>query len=197
MRRDGITDIRGSRTPGRGEDARPTRMDENTSETPDRWVQSACVLCSNSRRMDIGVKDERPGGRIVGVRGGDVDRVNRGHLGPKGLDAWAADGDADRSNRARSSCPSVMAAGRARPPPRRQRVDLVRVGPGEQAAPLRVRRREHRKGRVARRREGHRGASGRDGGRRGERRRRRARLRVAQAPTRPTTSVCCVTAGAC
>lgn len=31
--------------------------------------------------MDIGVKD----GKIVGVRGRAVDRVNKGRLGPKGM----------------------------------------------------------------------------------------------------------------
>lgn len=33
--------------------------------------------------MDIGVKD----GKMVGVRGRVVDRVNKGRLGPKGLHA--------------------------------------------------------------------------------------------------------------
>ena len=51
-----------------------------------RWVQSACVLCSNGCGLDIGVED----GRIVGVRGRGVDRVNRGRLGPKGLHGWEA-----------------------------------------------------------------------------------------------------------
>ncbi|MDB6033429.1 MAG: Assimilatory ferredoxin--nitrate reductase 1, partial [Verrucomicrobiales bacterium] len=32
---------------------------------PDRWVHSACILCSNGCGLDIAVKD----GRIVGVRG--------------------------------------------------------------------------------------------------------------------------------
>jgi anaerobic selenocysteine-containing dehydrogenase len=47
----------------------------------DRWVQSACVLCSNGCGCDIAVKD----GRMVGIRGRAVDRVNHGRLGPKGL----------------------------------------------------------------------------------------------------------------
>jgi anaerobic selenocysteine-containing dehydrogenase len=47
----------------------------------DRWVRSACVLCSNGCGCDIAVKD----GRMVGVRGREHDRVNRGRLGPKGL----------------------------------------------------------------------------------------------------------------
>lgn len=53
-------------------------MDERLAEEPDKWVQSACVLCSNGCACDIGVKD----GRIVGVRGRGVDRVNHGRLGP-------------------------------------------------------------------------------------------------------------------
>jgi anaerobic selenocysteine-containing dehydrogenase len=47
----------------------------------DRWVRSACLLCSNGCGCDIAVKD----GRMVGVRGRADDRVNRGRLGPKGL----------------------------------------------------------------------------------------------------------------
>jgi anaerobic selenocysteine-containing dehydrogenase len=64
-------------------------------EEVDRWVQSACVLCSNGCGMDIGVKD----GRIVGVRGHAVDRVNHGRLGPKGLYGWQANDSADRLTR--------------------------------------------------------------------------------------------------
>lgn len=47
----------------------------------ERWVRSACVLCSNGCGCDIAVRD----GRMVGVRGRADDRVNRGRLGPKGL----------------------------------------------------------------------------------------------------------------
>jgi ferredoxin-nitrate reductase len=50
----------------------------------DRWVQSACVLCSNGCGLDIAVS----GGRMVGVRGRAHDRVNHGRLGPKGLLGW-------------------------------------------------------------------------------------------------------------
>jgi len=42
--------------------------------------------------MDIGVRD----GRIVGVRGRAVDRINRGRLGPKGLHGWIANHSPDR-----------------------------------------------------------------------------------------------------
>jgi anaerobic selenocysteine-containing dehydrogenase len=58
----------------------------------DRWVQSACVLCSNGCACDIAVM----GDRMVGVRGRAGDRVNRGRLGPKGLYAstpWASSPD--------------------------------------------------------------------------------------------------------
>src|SRR5215213_5568272 len=88
--RDSITDIWGERTPHEGE--WPVRVDERTLEVPDRWVQSACVLCSTGCALDIGVKD----GRMVGVRGRKEDRVNHGRLGPKGLHGWVANASADR-----------------------------------------------------------------------------------------------------
>jgi ferredoxin-nitrate reductase len=77
--RDSIEDIWGPRTPYRH--VWPTRVDEATDEQPEKWVQSACVLCSNGCGLDIGVKD----GKVVGVRGRATDRVNHGRLGPKGL----------------------------------------------------------------------------------------------------------------
>jgi len=46
-------------------------------------------------RLDIAVK----GGRIVGVRGRALDRVNRGRLGPKGLFGWQANNAPDRLTR--------------------------------------------------------------------------------------------------
>ena len=88
--RDSISDIWGERTPYRGE--WPVRVDEQTVEEPDHWVQSACVLCSNGCGMDIGVKD----GRIVGVRGRKEDIVNLGRLGPKGMHGWVANNSKDR-----------------------------------------------------------------------------------------------------
>ena len=63
---DRIADIWGSRTPfGRGEKW-PVRVDqvlaEGLSEADvDRWVQSACVLCSNGCGCDIAVKDGADG----------------------------------------------------------------------------------------------------------------------------------------
>jgi ferredoxin-nitrate reductase len=88
--RDSIEDIWGDRTPYT--ETWPIRVDERILEEPDTWVQSACVLCSNGCGMDIGVKD----GRIVGVRGRAVDRVNHGRLGPKGLHGWVANHSPDR-----------------------------------------------------------------------------------------------------
>jgi ferredoxin-nitrate reductase len=88
--RDSIKDIWGPRTGYTGH--WPERVDEQMTEEPDHWVQSACVLCSNGCGMDIGVKD----GRIVGVRGRAVDRVNHGRLGPKGLNGWVANNSPDR-----------------------------------------------------------------------------------------------------
>jgi ferredoxin-nitrate reductase len=88
--RDSIKDIWGERVPYYGE--WPVRVDERTEEEPDKWVQSACLLCSNGCGMDIGVKD----GRIVGVRGRAVDAVNHGRLGPKGLHGWVANNSKDR-----------------------------------------------------------------------------------------------------
>src|SRR3569832_2244296 len=88
--RDSISDIWGPRTGYHGD--WPQRVDTHTVEEPAEWVQSACVLCSNGCGMDIGVKE----GRIVGVRGRAVDRVNHGRLGPKGLHGWQANHSADR-----------------------------------------------------------------------------------------------------
>src|SRR6476469_2539915 len=88
--RDSIADIWGPRTPYHP--GWPIRIDERTVETPDRWVQSACVLCSNGCGLDIAVKD----GKIVGVRGRSEDRVNHGRLGPKGLHGWEANNSSDR-----------------------------------------------------------------------------------------------------
>ena len=93
--RDSIQDVYGPRTPYAGEGRWPARVDERTTEEPERWVQSCCVLCSNGCGMDIGVK----GGRIVGVRGRADDRTSRGRLGPKGLFGWEANHSTDRLTR--------------------------------------------------------------------------------------------------
>jgi len=78
----------------------PDRSDEHLAaglsrDDIDAWVQSACVLCSNGCALDIAVKD----GRIAGVRGRAVDRVNHGRLGPKGLFGWQANNAPDRLTR--------------------------------------------------------------------------------------------------
>ncbi|WP_030690896.1 molybdopterin oxidoreductase family protein [Streptomyces globisporus] len=75
----------------------PVRVDTHLAEgvtaaDVERWVQSASLLHSDGDAMDIAVRD----GRIVGVRGRAVDRVNRGRLGPKDLFGWQANHAADR-----------------------------------------------------------------------------------------------------
>jgi anaerobic selenocysteine-containing dehydrogenase len=91
---DRIADIWGPRTPHGREAIWPVRVDQQLADgvgesDVDRWVQSACVLCSNGCGCDIAVKD----GRIVGVRGRASDIVNHGRLGPKGLyGSWQAHG---------------------------------------------------------------------------------------------------------
>src|SRR4051812_44996651 len=93
---DRTVDIWGERSPhGRGTEW-PSRVDQHLEDVAeddvDRWVPSACVLCSNGCGCDIAVKD----GRMVGIRGRATDRVNRGRLGPKGLygsTPWASSPD--------------------------------------------------------------------------------------------------------
>lgn len=90
--RESICDVRESRTGDHGANAWPARVDETLSGVPEHWVQSVCVLCSNGCALDIRVRE----GRIVGVRGREADRVNRGRLGPKGLHRWRAMNSPDR-----------------------------------------------------------------------------------------------------
>ncbi|MCC9737981.1 molybdopterin oxidoreductase family protein [Streptomyces sp. MNU89] len=83
---DRIADVWGTRTPHARDTPWPVRVDSHldadvAEQDVDRWVQSACVLCSNGCGCDIAVKD----GRMVGVRGRAADTVNHGRLGPKGL----------------------------------------------------------------------------------------------------------------
>jgi ferredoxin-nitrate reductase len=92
---DRIADLWGTRTPHASGEPWPARVDEHVDGEVERWVQSACVLCSNGCALDIGVRD----GRIVGVRGREVDRVNHGRLGPKGLYGWQANNSPDRLTR--------------------------------------------------------------------------------------------------
>ncbi|ONF95738.1 Nitrate reductase [Sphingomonas jeddahensis] len=104
--RDSAREIWGKRTPHPADQRWPARVDERVKEEPDRWVQSACVLCSNGCGCDIGVKD----GRIVGVRGRAVDVVNFGRMGPKGLNGWEANNSPDRL-----TTPLIRRAGRLEP----------------------------------------------------------------------------------
>jgi len=97
---DRIADPWGDRTPyGPGQEW-PVRvdtfLDAGLRESDvDRWVQSASILHSNGDALDIAVKD----GRIVGVRGRAVDRVNRGRVDPKDLYGWQANHSPDRLTR--------------------------------------------------------------------------------------------------
>jgi anaerobic selenocysteine-containing dehydrogenase len=95
---DRIRDPWGTRTPyGRGE-RWPDRVDFALAEgveEPDAWVQSASILHSNGDALDIAVA----GGRIVGVRGRAMDRVNRGRVDPKDLYGWQANNSPDRLTR--------------------------------------------------------------------------------------------------
>ncbi|MGY1746574.1 molybdopterin oxidoreductase family protein [Blastococcus sp. SYSU D00695] len=97
---DRIAEPWGSRTPYGPGETWPTRVDSHlagdlTEDDVDRWVQSATILHSNGDGLDIAVKD----GRIVGVRGRAVDRVNHGRLGPKDLFGWQANNSPDRLTR--------------------------------------------------------------------------------------------------
>src|SRR2546421_7466183 len=92
---DRLNDIWGPRRPHGADNDWVQRVDQMLTvpeDDVDRWVQSACALCSNGCGVDIAVKD----GRIVGVRGRAEDRVNRGRLGPKGLYGWQANNSPDR-----------------------------------------------------------------------------------------------------
>jgi ferredoxin-nitrate reductase len=93
---DRISDPWGERTPyGPGEEW-PVRVDEHLPDgEPERWAQAASLLHSNGDAMDIAVS----GGRIAGVRGRAVDRVNRGRLDPKDLYGWQANHSPDRLTR--------------------------------------------------------------------------------------------------
>jgi anaerobic selenocysteine-containing dehydrogenase len=112
--RDSIADIWGERHPF--VDEWPVRVDQRVEEEPDHWVQSACVLCSNGCGMDIGVKN----GRIVGVRGREVDIANHGRLGPKGLNGWEANNSPDRLTR-----PLIRRNGKLEPASWDEAMDLI------------------------------------------------------------------------
>src|SRR4051812_21024358 len=90
---DRVADIWGTRTPQAKGKVWPARVDMHLEpgvdeDTVERWVASACLLCSNGCGCEIAVK----GGRMVGVRGRATDVVNHGRMGPKGLygsTAWS------------------------------------------------------------------------------------------------------------
>ena len=95
--KDRIAEPWGTRTPYAAGGQWPVRVDTHLAdglspEDVDDWVQTASILHSNGDALDIGVKD----GRIVGVRGRAVDRVNHGRLGPKDLYGWQANSSPDR-----------------------------------------------------------------------------------------------------
>ncbi|WP_432936350.1 molybdopterin oxidoreductase family protein [Kribbella sp. CA-253562] len=97
---DRIAEPWGTRTPYAAGQDWPTRvdlyLDEGVTEADvDHWAQSASILHSNGDALDIAVKN----GRIAGVRGRAVDRVNRGRLGPKDLFGWQANHSPDRLTR--------------------------------------------------------------------------------------------------
>lgn len=97
---DRIEDVWGPRTPHARDTAWPERVDVHLASgiaegAVDRWVRSACVLCSYGCGVDVAVKDDR----IVGIRGRASDRVNHGRLGPKGLYGWQANHSPDRLTR--------------------------------------------------------------------------------------------------
>ncbi|MDT0446749.1 molybdopterin oxidoreductase family protein [Streptomyces johnsoniae] len=97
---DRIADPWGARTPYAAGTAWPVRVDTRLApgvdeDAVERWVPSASLLHSNGDAMDIAVRE----GRIVGVRGRSLDRVNRGRLGPKDLYGWQANASPDRLTR--------------------------------------------------------------------------------------------------
>ncbi|PYY55910.1 MULTISPECIES: nitrate reductase [unclassified Curtobacterium] len=98
---DRIADVWGTRTPFARDELWPVRLDQKLADgvdetDVDRWVQSACTLCSNGCACDIAVR----GGQMVGVRGRVQDTVNHGRLGPKGLfGSWQGMQGEDRLTR--------------------------------------------------------------------------------------------------
>jgi ferredoxin-nitrate reductase len=97
---DRIEDVWGPRNPHGVDEPWPERVDLHLADgleeaDIDRWVRSACVLCSYGCGLEIATK----GGRMVGVRGDPRDHVNHGRLGPKGLYGWQANNSADRLTR--------------------------------------------------------------------------------------------------
>jgi ferredoxin-nitrate reductase len=100
MERQRIADVWGSRTPYPTGGPWPERVDVNLADgvseaDVDRWVATACVLCSYGCGVEVAVKDNR----LVGIRGRPDDHVNHGRLGPKGFYGWQANNADDRLTR--------------------------------------------------------------------------------------------------
>ncbi|GFH67401.1 hypothetical protein Srut_39150 [Streptomyces rutgersensis] len=97
---DRIGDPWGGRVPYGRHERWPVRVDTFLADGVEpsmvqQWVQAASILHSDGDAMDIAVVD----GRMAGVRGRAVDRVNRGRLGPKDLFGWQANASPDRLTR--------------------------------------------------------------------------------------------------
>jgi ferredoxin-nitrate reductase len=97
---DRIANPWGGRTPFGRDKEWPVRVDQFLQEgvreeDVDDWVQTASILHSNGDALDIAVKD----GRICGVRGRAVDRVNKGRVDPKDLYGWQANNSPERLRR--------------------------------------------------------------------------------------------------
>jgi ferredoxin-nitrate reductase len=94
---DRIKEPWGERTPYAPGEEWPVRVDQFleggvSEDAVDRWVQTASILHSNGDALDVAVK----AGRIVGVRGREVDRVNKGRVDPKDLFGWQANNSEER-----------------------------------------------------------------------------------------------------
>ncbi len=97
---DRIANPWGERTPFARDEEWPVRVDQFledgvSEDEVDAWVQTASILHSNGDAYDIAVKD----GRMVGVRGRSMDRVNKGRMDPKDLFGWQANLSEDRLKR--------------------------------------------------------------------------------------------------
>jgi ferredoxin-nitrate reductase len=96
---DPIAEPWGPATPIRRGKEWPERVDVRlaegvTEDRVERWVHRLAPALDGDA-MDIAVA----GGRIAGVRGRGVDRVNRGRLGPEDLFGWQANASTDRLTR--------------------------------------------------------------------------------------------------
>lgn len=94
---DRIANPWGTRVPFGRDGEWPVRVDQFLEDGVDEgevdaWIQTAFILHSNGDAMDVAVKD----GRIVGVRGRGVDRVNKGRVDPKDRFGWQANNSGDR-----------------------------------------------------------------------------------------------------